>query len=213
MVTTVENVRSPRKYYGVMNEQETRARVVEAADRLYYARGIQAVGMDELRTAAGVSLKALYALFPSKSDIVLAVLRRRHQLWSDGVAGKVSQGATPRARLLAVFDYLAEWFADDGFRGCGFINTFAELGGTSVVVAAETRAHKQSFQEYVARLVADAGGTPELAAQLAILAEGAQTTAAIAGAPDAAAQARRAAEVLIDVAASAAPARGAVTSG
>ena len=87
MVTTVENVRSPRKYYGVMNEQETRARVVEAADRLYYARGIQAVGMDELRTAAGVSLKALYALFPSKSDIVLAVLRRRHQLWSDGVAG------------------------------------------------------------------------------------------------------------------------------
>jgi len=39
-----------------------------------------------------------------------------------------------------------------------------------------------------------------LAPQLSILAEGAQTTAAIAGSPEAAGQARQAAEVLIDAA-------------
>jgi hypothetical protein len=48
--------------------------------------------------------------------------------------------------------------------------------------------------------VAEAGGPPALAAQLAILAEGAQTTAAIAGTPEAAAQARAAAATLIDAA-------------
>ncbi|MCC2308896.1 TetR/AcrR family transcriptional regulator [Cellulomonas chengniuliangii] len=181
-----------------MNEEEVRARVVQAAHELYYARGIQAVGMDELRAAAGVSLKRLYAVFPSKSDIVLAVLRHRHQLWVDGIEARVEQADSPRDRLLAIFDYLSDWFADEAFRGCGFINAFAELGGTSTAVTEETRAHKESFQRYVAGLVAEAGGAPELAAQLAILAEGAQTTAAIAGTSAAAATARRAAEVLID---------------
>jgi hypothetical protein len=48
--------------------------------------------------------------------------------------------------------------------------------------------------------VSDAGAPATLAPQLAILAEGAQTTAAIAGTPDAAHQARAAAETLLDVA-------------
>jgi hypothetical protein len=49
-------------------------------------------------------------------------------------------------------------------------------------------------------VVAAAGGPPSLAVQLAILAAGAQTTAAIVGTNEAAHQARRAAEVLIDAA-------------
>ena len=47
-------------------------------------------------------------------------------------------------------------------------------------------------------LSAEAGGTQDLAPQLAILAEGAQTTAAISGDSAAARHARRAAEILID---------------
>ena len=41
-----------------------RMHVVDVAERLYNARGFQAVSMDELRAEAGVSLKKLYALFP-----------------------------------------------------------------------------------------------------------------------------------------------------
>jgi AcrR family transcriptional regulator len=174
--------------------------IVEAADRLYYAKGIQSVGMDELRSAAGVSLKRLYAEFPSKEAIVLAVMERRHELWTTGVSTLVDDAETPRDRLLAVYDYLAGWFSDDSFRGCGFINTFGELGGVSPAVATITREHKASFQDYVAGLVADAGAPASLAPQLAILAEGAQTTAAITGSPAAALHARRAAETLIDAA-------------
>ena len=57
-----------------MNITEPRSRIVTTADELYNAKGIQAVGMDELRAAAGVSLKRLYKEFPSKSSIVMAVL-------------------------------------------------------------------------------------------------------------------------------------------
>ena len=48
-----------------MDSDDPRQHVLETADRLFYGRGVQAVGMDELRQAAGVSLKRLYALFPS----------------------------------------------------------------------------------------------------------------------------------------------------
>ena len=180
-----------------------RESVIAAADDLFYGRGIQSVGMDDVRQASGVSLKKLYSLFSSKERLVLAVLARRHGMWTDGVTARVDAETDPRLRLLAIYDYLSEWFADDSFRGCGFINSFGELGVVTPAVAEYTRDHKESFQRYVAELVEQAGAPEELAPQLAILAEGAQTTAAIAGTGDAAVHARRAAEVLIDVATSA----------
>jgi AcrR family transcriptional regulator len=179
---------------------ETRERVVAAADALFYARGINAVGMDEVRTAAGVSLKRLYTEFPGKEQLVLAVLASRHRQWEDGLARTAAGLDDPRERLLAVFDFLEEWFREDTFRGCGFVNAFGELGATSPAVAAAAREHKQSFQEHVARLAVEAGADESLGAQLALLAEGAQTTAAISGRGDAAVHARRAAEVLINAA-------------
>jgi len=183
-----------------MIDERVRERVLDAADRLYYGRGIQSVGMDELRRASGVSLKGLYGVFPSKAAIVLEVLDRRHALWTHGVTERVARETAPREKLLAIYDFLADWFLDDTFRGCGFINAFAELGSISPAVVQRAREHKAGFQEYVARLVAAAGADPALAPQLSILAEGAQTTAAIAGTGDAAGHARRAAGILIDAA-------------
>lgn len=179
---------------------ENRARIVDAADVLYYGRGIGQVGMDAVRDAAGVSLRALYKEFPSKDDLVVAVLEKRHRMWTDGVTAAVDRIDAPRDRLLAVYDYLAGWFDEADFRGCGFINAFGELGAANAEVARTVRAHKADFQRYVADLVRAAGGPPALAPQLAILAEGAQTTAAIAGTPDAATHARAAATTLIDAA-------------
>lgn len=184
-----------------MTEDDARDRILTAAEGLYYSKGYAAVGMDELRAAAGVSLRRLYALFPSKTDIVSAVLARKHQEWESGLTGAVADaGADPRDRLLAVYGYLEDWFCTDGFRGCAFINAFGELGGTSPEVARIVRDHKASFQEYMSGLVRDAGAPASLAAQLSILAEGAQSTAAIAADPRVAVQARSAAQVLIDAA-------------
>ena len=182
-----------------MTDDEAREKILSAAADLYYRKGYAAVGMDELRTAAGVSLRRLYGEFPSKSDIVKGVLARAHDEWEQGLTSRVdAAGPESRDKLTAVFAYLQGWFCADDFRGCAFINAFGELGGTDPEVADLVREHKQSFQRYMAGLVADLGGSELLAAQLAILAEGAQSTAAISGSPVAADQARAAAEVLID---------------
>lgn len=175
-----------------------RERILEAADRLFYDRGIQSVGMDAVRSESGVSLKRLYACFGSKEALLLEVLERRGERWNTSVAAAIASADSPRTKLLAVYDFLGEWFREDDFRGCGFINTFGELGAVAPGIAEAVRTQKHGFQRQVGDLVSQLGAPGSLAAQLALLAEGAQTTAAIDGRPDAASDARAAAEVLID---------------
>ncbi|WKX73959.1 TetR/AcrR family transcriptional regulator [Streptomyces sp. XD-27] len=186
-----------------MDHEEARRRLLDAAERLFYERGVQAVGMDELRAAAGVSLKRLYQCFSSKDDLVEEYLRRRDDRWRTDLSGYGTRhAATPEDRLLAVFDWLGEWFAVPGFRGCAFVNSFGELGAVSDGVARAARDHKHAVREYVADLARDVGaGDPSaLAQQLVLLVEGAITTAAITGDPAAARHARTAAETLITAA-------------
>ncbi|PUB29794.1 TetR family transcriptional regulator [Promicromonospora sp. AC04] len=189
----------------MIDEKTARESVVRAADELFYARGVQAVGMDAVRTTAGVSLKRIYSLFASKDELIVAVLHHRTAVWDSGLASASERATTARERILAIFDFLDAWFREPDFRGCAFINAHGELGASSSAVTDAVREQKRTFQEYVARLVADAGAPPALAPQLAILAEGAQTTAAISGTPEAAQQARAAAETLLDVAVPAQP--------
>ena len=177
---------------------ESRELIVEAADRLFYSHGIQAVTMAQIKAEASVSLKRLYATFPSKDDVVLAVLDHRRKTWEAAVARATEPAPTPRDKILAIYDFLFEWFRQDDYRGCGFINAFGELGATFPDVATAVREHKQAFERLMADLVERAGGDEALGIQLTILAEGAQSMSAICGDPEVARHARAAAVVLID---------------
>jgi AcrR family transcriptional regulator len=185
----------------VVPEGPEALQVVVAADRLFNDRGVQAVGMDAIRDAANVSLKRLYRHFPSKADLVCAVLEQRDRDVRSAIAEYVDARAhTPRERILAVFDYLLEWFAQPGFRGCLFINTVGELGGTSDEVGRIARRHKLAVRDYLAELAAEGSFPGGVADQLMILANGAMVTAAIHEDPRAARHARDAAEILLSAA-------------
>ncbi|MFK4070168.1 TetR/AcrR family transcriptional regulator [Streptomyces sp. NPDC029674] len=173
-----------------MDNAEAEARLLDVAQRLFYERGIQAVGMDEVRTASGVSLKRLYQVFPSKSELVRACLDRRDRSWRTRLAASVEDRPEGADRVLAVYDWLYEWFTEPDFRGCAFINAYGELGAVDPVVADTVRAHKEAFEDYVAGLVADAGVPESAVGPLVLLAEGAMTAAAISGSPEPARQAR-----------------------
>lgn len=172
-------------------------RVLDAAEELFYARGIQSVGMDEIRDRSGVSLKRLYQLFPSKEKLVVAVLERRDARWHERLIAYVNRVNGPEARILAVFDWLGEWFDEPTFRGCAWINSNGEMGGISPAVAEQARRHKARFKRYLHQLVAEAGLPPGLSDQLALLADGAMADAGIFANPSAASQARAAAATLI----------------
>jgi len=184
-----------------MDGETAREQVLDAAEKLYYGRGVHAVGMDAVRTASGVSLKRLYQLYPSKDSLVEAYLLRRDARLLRKLAAYVEAvDGSADERLLAVFDWLHAWFSEPDYRGCAFINSYGELGATSPQIAHAARAHKEAFQRYVAGLVSTAGLAGPLADHLCLLAEGAITTSAIHGTPEPARQARAAARTLIDAA-------------
>ncbi|MEU5313054.1 TetR/AcrR family transcriptional regulator [Streptomyces sp. NPDC021562] len=180
-----------------MDSAVAREQALDAAERLFYARGVQSVGMDDVRGASGVSLKRLYQLFPAKEELVVACLERRDVRWRQRLAAHVERQGDARERLLAVFDWLETWFGEADFRGCAWINAYGELGATSERVAARVRDHKQAFRDYLTGLVADAGLDAALTGPLFLLAEGAMVTAGITGSTAPAAEARAAAAELL----------------
>jgi|SRR5882757_965412 len=169
------------------------AEVLAAAETLFYERGVQQVGMDQVRAAAGVSLKRLYQLFPSKDGLIEEYLLARDARWMNAVTKYAMAADGPR--VLAVFDWLAEWFAEPGFRGCAFVNSFGELGTASLAVATIARRHKEAFRG----LIRDLAGDDELGDQITLLAEGAITMAAIGGTVEPAHKAKRAAKTLLSL--------------
>lgn len=173
--------------------------VLDAADALFYERGVQAVGMDAIRNASGVSLKRLYQLFPSKDHLIEAYLDKRDLQWKTMLAEHVDAATDPRERILAVYDFLHTWFTEKTFRGCAFINSFGELGTVSPHVAELARQHKAGFREALKEL-ATAAGAPDperLADYLILLSEGAITTSAFTESPVPATRAREAAQLLM----------------
>jgi AcrR family transcriptional regulator len=180
-----------------MDSAVAREQALDAAEELFYARGIQSVGMDDIRGTSGVSLKRLYQLFPAKEQLVEAYLERRDVRWRGRLAEFVAGWEDPEQRILAVFDWLERWFGEHGFRGCAWINSYGELGATSARVAERVRAHKQAFRDYVGGLVADARLDPALAEAVYLLAEGAMVTAGITGSTAPAAQAREAVRMVL----------------
>jgi AcrR family transcriptional regulator len=180
---------------------EATTRLLDTAEALFYQRGVQAVGMDEIRAGSGVSLKRLYQCFPSKEQLVLSYLRRRDQRWRAALADFVRERteAGSAEPPLLVFDWLYKWFSEPDFRGCAFINSFGELGAGSPPVVAVAREHKDALRHYLIGLLPE---IPErdretTADHLLLLIDGAITCASIAGHPEIARSAKSAAEVLL----------------
>jgi AcrR family transcriptional regulator len=58
---------------------EARQRILDTADRLFYQEGVRAVGIDRIIDEANVAKMSLYKHFPSKDDLILAVLKFREE--------------------------------------------------------------------------------------------------------------------------------------
>ena len=188
-----------------MGESQTvrgsgRERVLEAAYELFSREGLGSTGVDTVIAEAGVAKMTLYRNFGSKEELALAFLDLRAERWTYGwFAGEVAARAeTPEGRLLAIFDVLGEWFADDDFAGCPFINTLLELTDRDSPVRQATVRHLANVRTVIAGLAAAAGiDEPDsVAHQWAILMKG-SIVAAGEGDRDAARRARQMGELLL----------------
>jgi len=176
-----------------MSEKPTmKERILETADKLFYLRGLRAVGVDTIAAEIGISKRTLYNHFPSKDELIAAYLAGRF------VKAPPSD-KPPVEQILGTFDRLERGFASKGFRGCPFVNAVAELGAEDQSVKKIAIAFKESrriwFRDLLIQLdVADPEG---LATQLTLLVDGSIAQDLVRGDPSMARAAKDAARVLL----------------
>jgi AcrR family transcriptional regulator len=181
-----------------------RDRLLLTAIELFYTHGFNAVGVDQVIAAAGVTKTTFYKHFESKDELVVEAVRRRDEwettAWDRAVRSRA--GDDPRARLLGLFVVMDEWFNAPDFRGCLFLNTAAEFPNPHDPIHQAAAAHKRKLRDGWRDLARQAGAADDAAAETfadlyATIVEGTLVMRQVHGRDDAARVSRKMAEVLV----------------
>ncbi len=179
-----------------------RERLLAAANELFYAEGVQTVGIDRIIERAGVAKASLYNLFGSKEELVAAYLASRHDRTTSRLTEAIEGIDDPRQKILAVFEEQAQQYQQPDFNGCAFIAASTEAPSRGLVEQAADQ-----FRAWVRAMftdLAEQAGAPDpvsLGRQLHLIYDG----AGLAGRmdhhdPEIAPSARDAVQALLDAA-------------
>lgn len=185
----------------ITESSHVRQQILETASELFYQKGIQHVGINEVIAESGVAKRTLYRWFPSKDLLIEEVMKYRAGQWIGWFETAVSKrGNTPKERLLATFDVLREWYASPNFRGCPFINAVLEIADASHKAHQVSINLRESIRQIIMQLAAEAGvQNPDFFShQYLLLIGGASLMATIEQSPEGATFAQTALSVLID---------------
>ncbi|MFD4553937.1 TetR/AcrR family transcriptional regulator [Streptomyces sp. NPDC058469] len=179
-----------------------RERLLAAANELFYAEGVNSVGIDRVIEHAGVAKASLYNTFGSKEELVRAYLKDRHARTRERMARELqARYNTPRERLVGVFEVQGLAFTEPDFRGCAFVTASAESeAGKAVQQATE------EYRMWVRSLFLDlayAAEAPQpeaLAKRLVLLYDGAGISSWMDHDPSVAEASRDVAQGLVDAA-------------
>lgn len=167
---------------------EVRDRILDTASTLFYQRGVRAVGVDLVVQEAAVAKTSLYRYFPTKDDLIVAFLEREDlEFWGlwDSVAAQHADD--PAGELAAHMRWIGERLARANYRGCPQINVAAEFAEQEHPARQVARRHMLALRnrlQDIARRLGVARPDP-LAAQLALLVNGAFVSSALLSAEEA----------------------------
>ncbi|NJK57776.1 MAG: TetR/AcrR family transcriptional regulator [Pleurocapsa sp. SU_5_0] len=175
--------------------------ILETASQLFYQKGIQNVGINEIIATSGVAKRTLYRHFASKDDLIEAVMKHRATEWLRWFETAVrDRGNTAKERLLATFDVLREWYARPDFRGCPFINAVLEIADADHPAHEVSIGVRESIRMQIKQLAEQAGvkDSESFSQQYLLLIGGASLMATIEGVSGGANYAQQALATLIN---------------
>ena len=168
------------------DDESARGRLLSAATRLFCKNGINATGIDAIIHEAGTAKTTLYKLFGSKNNLVHAVLETEGKHWREWfIAAIESGGGSPQTKLTRIFPALKDWFRQERFYGCPFINAVGEHDKDQKQLRAIAMRHKKVVLGYIEMLASEMGAAdPQvLAHQLWLLMDGAIVAAMVSRDP------------------------------
>jgi AcrR family transcriptional regulator len=181
------------------DDESARGRLLSAATYLFCKNGINATGIDAIINEAGTAKTTLYKLFGSKNNLVHVVLETEGKQWREWFIGAVEAGGgSPQAKLSRIFPALKDWFRQERFYGCPFINAVGEHDKDQKQFRAIAMKHKKVVLSHIEKLAGEMGvAEPDLLAhQLGLLMDGAIVAAMVSRNPGVADMAGLAADSL-----------------
>jgi AcrR family transcriptional regulator len=164
------------------DDESARGRLLNAATHLFCKNGFNATGIDAIINEAGTAKTTLYKLFGSKNNLVHVVLETEGKQWRDWFIGAIeSDGGSAQAKLARIFPALKDWFRQERFYGCPFINAVGEHDKDQKQLRAIAMRHKKVVLGYIEKLAGETGAAEPgmLAHQLGLLMDGAIVAAMV----------------------------------
>lgn len=109
--------------------ESVRDRILATARELFYREGVRGVGVDTVVAQSGVAKTSLYRWFPSKDQLIAAVLEEEAKArWTgwDRTAERCAD-LPPREKLRTHMAAIVKFVNNPKYRGCPFMNAYAEL--------------------------------------------------------------------------------------
>ncbi len=129
-----------------------RDRLLRTATEVFYAKGIHAVGIEEIVDRAQITRSTLYRHFPGKEDLVVAYLESASQFERESIASLTTPGQSPEEGIRAVAQAIVGQIENPAFRGCAFLNAAAEYPDVDHPVHQAILRHRSWFAELVRTL-------------------------------------------------------------
>lgn len=138
---------------------DTMTRIAGGLERAFASRGFAEPSVEDLREAAGVSLRTLYKYTPSRSEMVLAALENRHRRYLARVFDDLP--AAPEPALDTILARVGRWMETETSHGCLFHAAVAAEPGSPRLRALLER-HKAEVASRAATATGLAGADTEL---------------------------------------------------
>lgn len=130
-----------------------RERIIETASDLFYNKGYNQTGINQIIAEAGVAKASMYQHFRSKEDIAVAYLVRRHAMWMGTLNDHIASQNTPKAKVIGTFDFLIKWLIEVNFRGCGWQNIIVDLPEGQYKIKDQAVYHKSELGKWIFELL------------------------------------------------------------
>ena len=143
-----------------------REQTLQRAMELFWERGYERTGMNDLLEHLSIGRQSLYNTFGNKRQLFLQALDLYGQRVTSKVVDDLERPGSPKARIVEVLTNLESWVTGDSAWGCLYCNTMAEFGAVDPEAAAIINRYYARQEEAYYRAILAAQDSGEISKEL-----------------------------------------------
>lgn len=135
---------------------------LDAAMKVFWEKGYEAVGVRELLEAMGVCRQSLYDTFGDKRQLFLRAIERYTRDGEASLRERLQQPGSPLANLRGLLEAKAKASSDADCRGCLAMNAMIEWGDRDPEVAELLKANLRRMERLILETIRSAQSAGEI---------------------------------------------------